>query len=350
MINLKFQYKRLFTIKINHNYYPEGVSNDFYFVPTRRTVKLIDKMSMLVRSNDGEINVLYDASRLDLLHHRLKNSNVSESKFSFMIFTNNQYFVNITDIPVDLKDKVFYCSNKNLGITKGGTLHTNEFVGAKDLYDTLPLELEKNEEGQMNYKLTLQNGEDSGAVPVKVHDGYQVDMAELLDGNYKIFGNDKELSSFVNIESKTKGSPIGFVDIFLNKSVKQEMLNEIEDNELKAFDYSLRFNSRSVYWKYIVVPTYLKRVKELAVLCQKGKGKLSFKSIGEEIINDKKTITFISSEQVKFKKFYEYEIQLKKKEGEGGGKTLIKKMSYASFDLIKPINEHDYMSEIYVYI
>jgi hypothetical protein len=91
-------------------------------------------------------------------------------------------------------------------------------------------------------------------------------------------------------------------------------------------------------------------VKELAVLCQKGKGKLSFKSIGEEIINDKKTITFISSEQVKFKKFYEYEIQLKKKEGEGGGKTLIKKMSYASFDLIKPINEHDYMSEIYVYI
>jgi len=351
MINLKFQYKQFFSIKINHNYYPGGISNDFYFVPTRRTVKLIDKMSMLVRSNEGEIRILFDASRMDLLQHRLKNSNDSESKFSFMIFSNNQYFVNITDIPVDLKDKVFYCSNKNLGVTKTGDLHNDEFIGAEDLYDTVPQELELNAEGNTEYKLKLQNGEAQENMPViDIENGFQVDVNGLLDGHYKIFGNDNELSSFINVESKTKGSPIGFVDIFLNKNLKQEMLNEIDENELKAFNYNINFNSRSIYWKYIVVPTYLKRVKELTISSQKGKEKLTFKSNGEETINDKKTLTFISTELVKFKKFYEYEIQLRKKAGDGGGKTVIKKMSYAPFDLLKPINQKDYMSEIYVYI
>ncbi len=351
MINLKFQYKQLINIKVNHNYYPEGNSNDFYIVPTPRTVKLIDKMSMLVRNLESEIHILFDASKLELLHHRLTNSNDSESKLSFMLFANNPYFVNITDIPVDLNNKIFYCSNKNIGINKTGILHSNEFVSDEDLYNVVPQELEDDDNHSVNYKIALENGEIEEEMPVtQINNGFQVDSIKLLEGHYKIFGNDKELSSFINIGSKTKGSPIGFIDIFLNKKIKQEMLKEIDNNELNTYNYKINFNSRSIYWKYIVVPTYLKRVKELSLTCQKGKEKLDFESIGDEKTADKQAISFITKKPVKFSKFYDYEVQLKKKEGATGGKTIIKKMPYAPFDLLKPVNEDYYLSEIYVYI
>lgn len=351
MINLKFQYNKLFSIKINHNYYPGGISNDFIIIPTPRTVKLIDKMSMLIRNKEGEIHLLYDASALDKLRYKLIHSNDSESKLSFVVYSKNQYFSSITDIPFDLHNKVFYCSNKNLGIYKEGTLHNGDYVHAKDLITLIPQAISEEGEDNLEYKLILENGESKTKMPVtKINKGCQIDTQKLLEGHYNLFENDKELSSFINIDSKIKGSPIGFIDIFLNQDIKLELIAEIESNEVKGYNYNINFNSRSIFWKYIVVPTYLKRVKELEITCQKSRNKLTFKSIGEESINEKKVISFISEELVKFNKFYEYEIQLKKKEGSGGGKTIIKKMPYASFDLLKPAKDNKYMSEIYVYI
>ena len=107
--------------------------NDFIIIPTPRTVKLIDKMAMLIRNKEGEIHLLYDASALDKLRYKLIHSNDSESKLSFVVYSKNQYFSSITDIPFDLHNKIFYCSNKKLGIHKEGTLHNDDYVNAKDL-------------------------------------------------------------------------------------------------------------------------------------------------------------------------------------------------------------------------
>ncbi|GEM_PF-1639729 len=352
MINLKFQYKPLFSIRLNHEYYPKNAPNDLYLVPTPRTVKLLDKMQFLLRRKNTNTEILYDASSLELLRHKLLTGNASESKLSFLLYSSNPCFVNITNIPVDLKDKVFYCSNKRLGTNKKGNLHPGEFIDQDDLFDIFPQELTENEEGKINYKVALESGEAEEEMPVsKIQEGYQVDMANLLEGHYTIFGNDKELSSFINLGGKTKGSPVGYVDLFLNKQIKEKLVNEIEEDELEGFEYNISFDARSVFWKYIVVPNYLKKgANKLTINCQKGKDKISFKNNGEEEVNDKKAVTFMSEKPVKFSKFYEYEIQLKKQDSKGGGKMLKKSMPFAPFDIIKPLNKEDYMSEIYVYI
>jgi hypothetical protein len=352
MINLKFQYKPLFTIRLNHDYYPQDAANDLYLVPTPRTVKLLDKMKFLLRRKNTSTEILYDASSLELLRHKLLTGNAAESKLSFLLYSSNPCFVNITNIPADLKDKVFYCSNKNLGINKKGNLHPGEYIDQNDLYDIFPQELTDNEEGKNSYKVALESGETAEDMPVsKIQNGYQVDMASLLEGHYRIFGNDEELSSFINLGGKTKGSPVGYVDLFLNKKIKQNLIDEIEENEVEGFDYNINFDARQVFWKYIIVPNYIKKgASKLSINCQKGKDKIVFKNTGEEEVNDKKAVTFISEKAVKFSKFYEYEIQLKKQDSKGGGKVLKKSMPFAPFDIIKPMNEMDYMSEIYVYI
>lgn len=351
MINLKFQYKQLFAIKINHNYYSNESINDLYIVPTGRTIKLIEKMAMLIRNKDGEMHVLFDASKLDRLYHKLINSNGAESKLSFMIYSKNQYFTSITDIPIDISGKIFYFSNKELGNNNSGVLHKSEYVNAKDLFNTSTQEINNDQDSNINYKIALENGELKDEMPViNLGNTLQVDMSKLIDGRYNVFGNETELMSFINIGPKTKGSPVGFIDIFINKNLKEKLIEEIESGEVSGYKYSINFNSRSIFWKYLIIPTYIKRVKELNISCQKGKEKLSFKKLAEDTIDDKRVMSFISDEPIKFKQFYDYEIQLKKKESDSGGKTIIKKMPYAGFDLLKPTEGNRYMSEIYVYI
>jgi hypothetical protein len=306
---------------------------------------------MLVRNKAGQVHVLYDASKTEMLARNLENINETESKFSFLLYSKNQYFVNITDVPVDLSNKIFYCSNKNAGLKRSTSLHSGKYLGPENLYELAAQEIKDDEEDNIDYEIVQENAEKNDENSVtKIEPGRQVEVDKLIEGHYKIFGNDKELSSFINIGKKIKGSPIGYIEVFFHKKLKQKVIQEIEANELESFDYNLYFNARSVYWKYMIVPIYMKRLKKLNVEAQNGKGDISFKGLGNEEVNDKKVISFISDKPVQYRQYQDFEIQLKKKEGEGASKTLIKKMPYAPIDLIKPMDKENYMSEIFIYI
>ena len=348
MIDLKFQYKPLFIIKLAHTYFGDRPAEGFQIVPTRRTFQLIESMGMLLRRKEGELHILCDVSRTDMLYQRLVQAGNSESKFSFLLFTSNPCFTNITDIPTDRKGRTFYFSNKHKGVENNISLHQNEFVGAEDLYSTEPQVLEQTGVNT-DYKIALENGDAEVDMPiVDIEQGFQIDTGRLLEGHYKVFGNDSELSSFINIGERIKGTPLGFIDLFFHSQLKQKILAELESDDLSSYLYHISFDARSVFWKFMVFPTYLKRVKKLNINCKKGN--LAFKQLGKEKIKDKNAVAFISEKPVKFSKYYSYEIQLEKLEGENAKKVLIKKLSYAPFDILKPGDENYYMSEIYVYV
>ena len=348
MINLKFQYKPLFIIKLAHAYFGNGSAEGFQIIPTHRTFQLLESMGMLLRQKEGELHILCDVSRKEMLYQRLVQAGNAESKFSFLLFTNNPCFTNITDIPTDKKEKTFYFSNKHTGVENNISLHKNEFVGAKDLYNTEPQVLEHTGVNT-DYKIALENGDAEVDMPiVEIEQGFQIDTGRLLEGHYKVFENDSELSSFINFGERIKGTPLGFIDLFFHSPLKQKLLTELANDEMSSYLYHINFDARSVFWKFMVVPAYLKRVKKLNVKCKKGN--ITFKLLGEELIKDKKVIAFISEKPVKFSKYYNYEIQLEKLEGENGRKTLIKKLSYAPFDILMPGDGKHYISEIYVYV
>ncbi len=349
MISLKFQYTPLFVIKLNHNYYEGQPAENFQLIPTKRTVQLIDRMGMLLRHKEGELHILCDTSRKEMLLQRLKQASAAELKFSFFLFTSNPCFANITDIPMDRKGKVFYCSNRNAGAKHEVRLHENEFMGAGELYNYTPQFLENNAEGGVDYRIALENGEAESEMPVTmIQNGFQINTGSLLEGHYKVFGNEDELSSFIHMGEKPKGSPLGFVELFFQPALKKNVMEELEGDELSTYHYHINFKAREVFWKYLIIPNYLKRVKKLSVSSKKGE--VGFKAAGEEMKDETKTFSFISEKPIPFRKSYNYEIQLKKQEGEGGKKTLLKKMAFAPFDMLKPYDEEHYLSEIQVYI
>jgi hypothetical protein len=348
MINLKFQFKPFIKMAVEHEYYSPGEDNEMYFLPTSRTVNLLNKMSMMLRHKEGVLNVLFDTSKTELLYHRLLQTEDKDLKLSFLLFSKNPYFINFTDVPVDIQGKVLYCSNKSIVEKNNGYLHESLALGKEEIISTTPEYLKDNEPEKNAFTFSLDDLNEN--VQKSILPGHQIEASSLNDGLYRIFANDKELSSFVNIGMRTKNSPIGYVDIFLGGIIKKRLLNEIENNQVPSFDYKIKFLSRSIHWKYNVVPLHTKRVKKLTVTTPKQSSKIEFKSLGEFEYNDNRMFSFISEKSIKYQKQYDYEIQLKKHEGEGNGKILVKKLAFAPFDSIKPYDDTNYMSEIYVYI
>jgi hypothetical protein len=348
MINLKFQFKPFITMAVQHEYYPMGENNEMYFLPTPRTASSLDKMAMMVRQENGVLKVLFDVSKSDLLTQRIMQSSDKELKLSFMLFSKNPYFVNFTDIPVDLQGKTFYMSNKHLNAKEKGLLHETDFVTKEHLISINPPGLRYGEPEDNTFSYSIDSGNEKKIS--NIQQGYQIDLSHLIDGHYQIFANDKDYASFVNLGAKTKRTPLGYIDLFLSGTIKSVILNALKKDEIPSMDYQIRFNSRSIFWRFNIVPLHTKRLKSLRLNCQKGKPKMTFKDLGEFDYNDLRMHSFITEKPVKFRKEFDYEIQLKKQEGDTGGKVLAKNLAYAPVDIIKPINETDYMSEIYVYI
>lgn len=348
MINLKFQFKPFIKMAAEHEYYAVGENNELYFLPTPRTAIVLDKMAMMIRVANGALNILFDTSKTELLHQRLLQITEKELKLSFLLFSRNPYFINYTNIPVQVQGKVFYCSNKHLKDKNSGYLHEADALDESQLVSASPEYLKDNESDKNAYSYSLDQGDEN--IANEILPGHQINCNYLTDGYYRLFANQKELSSFIHLGTKTKNSPIGFVDIFLGGAVKKRLLKAIEVGDIPTFDYKIKFHARSVYWKYNIVLLHAKRMKNLNVACTKGSSKLTFKNLGKSEYNDNRMFSFMSEKPVKYQKQYSHEIQLKKQEGESSGKVLVKKLAFAPFDIIKPLNETDYMSEIYVYI
>ena len=343
MINLEFQYKPLFKVKAIHEFFTDK-PNGFTFVPTAKTAELCRRMSLLIKHPNNEIHVLCDNLRQEPLRQFLSNESENALKLSFFLFSQNPYFINITNIPTELPGNIFYFSNLLLKLNESGNLSRSKFVAPEDLYTISdPANAANNDVYQVMQHSLKENTS-------LVNPG---SYRTLEEGLYKILDNEKEIQKFVNI-GNIKGSPIGLIDIVLTKDIQEQIIQSFEDNEPISYHYEINFESREVYWRYVIIPRYLKRVKNFEISQQKGKPDISFKKDTEPDPNETH-ISFISEKPIKFKDMYDFELQLKKKDaGDGAGKVIIKSLPYAPFDSIKPfLNDkttENFYSDIYIYI
>lgn len=304
MIFLQFQYTPIFRVIFENNYFQDNLLKSYTIKPTQKTLNLIHSIGLLYKETVGGFDVLADNCRPEQLMMRLDKAKLSGSVFQFLVYVKDPIFLNYTDVPVDLKNKLFYFTNKELGNNQEGLLSKSEFVSNDDLYNIVDNQ-------------TLEGLEN------------------------------------VTVPSGVKGSPIGLINLELNQPIVDKFNEAMMDEEIVSYHYKIAFNSRSVIWRYIIIPGYSKKLKGLNVVPQNNGEKIKFQAPKEIMIKeDKEALVFESEEPVKYKEFYDFSFQLKRGEGGNGGKTIIKKMQYASIDQIKPLenNKDKYCSEIYVYI
>jgi hypothetical protein len=306
-------------------------------------------MSLLIKHPNDEIHILGDYYRQEAFRQFLLNESENTLKLSFYLFSKNPYFINITNIPTELPGNIFYFSNLHLNLNESGHLSRGKFVSPEDLYSIADPAIS-----------AAANNNENDVYQVMQH--FRKDQSSIItagssrpseEGLYKTLLNEKEIQKFVHI-GNIKGSPIGFIDIVLTKKIQEHIIQGIEDDEPISFNYMVNFEAREVYWKYVIIPKYLKRTKSFEISQQKGKPSFSFKKDADSDTNENQ-IAFTSETPIKYRDMYDFELQLKKKDaGDGAGKVIIQNLPNAPFDSIKPFlkekTAEKYYADIYIYI
>jgi hypothetical protein len=304
MIELQFQYRALFNVKLENNYFEDNNLRNFKIEPLKDTLMLIDHLGYIFRVTETGFLVLADNQQSERLVMQLESLKGKGVKLGFLLYITDPIFRNYTNVPFDTSKKIFHFSNVDLQSIEEGKLHKEDFVSGKDLRTT---------ENIMNKPGT----QDRAALP-----------------------------------SNIKGTPFGLIELVLNDSLIEKMLDALIDNEIPEFKYKIAFDSRSVVWKYVIIPSYVRKLKDLRIAIQEGE-KVNFSSPESVFIKEKEALVIQSEDPIKFKEFYDFSFQLKRGDNGNGGKTVIKKMQYAHLEQVKPLNrenENDCYSEIYVYI
>jgi hypothetical protein len=301
MIELQFQYRSLFNIILKNNYFDDKNLRNFVIVPTNETQQLINHLGFIYKQNDSGFVVLADIQHPDhssLVFEGYLGKNI---KLDFLIYIQDPIFRNYTNLPYNNSDQIFLFTNRNLQASDKVNLHKAEFVSDQDL----------------------------------------IELAEINK-------NDKRSAGSRNI----KGSPFGRIELLFNDEILEKILDGLIDNEIPEFKYEINFDSRSTIWKYIIIPNYSRKLKELRISMLEG-DTVRFSSPQSIEINEKEALMIQTEEPVKYQEFYDFSFQLKRGSGGNGGKTVIKKMQYAPIDRIVPVdknNKENYIAEIYVYI
>ncbi len=305
MINLQFQYKPFFKLELKNNYFQDEILRGYQIKETLPTKQLIEHLGMVLKITPEGVFVLVDNGDPERLIKRMEQLKGTNSKLKFLFFIKDPIFKNYTEVPFDTNSKLFYFSNRDLGDKTEGKLHKSNYVSVEDLFK--------------------------------------------LKANGTLEGKDD-----VRVPTEEKGFPVGLIELELSDSIIDKFIDKMMDEEVSSFNYNIDFNSRSVVWKYFIIPGYQKKLKGLKIVPQNNQEGIKF-SAGEEVTlkGDRKALVFESEAPLKFKEIYNYNFQLKRGEGENGGKTIVKKMQFASIDLLKPHNSKEadnYCSEIYIYI
>jgi hypothetical protein len=296
MLNFSFSYRPLFTFSLLHEYYANEILSEISIIPTKQSLAKAQSMGFIAKQTENKFSILCEEDKLELVNLLP----TEELKFSFFIYTNNLYFNNFTQLPIEKPDnKILYFSNlnDNKGTLPSGKMHIHENVSEENYID-----------------LSLVSHPFPEEHPIK--------------------------------------KPIAFVEISIPELLKKEITDFTPFNELTTHDYFIKFSARKTYWKYAFVSRSRKLEKAEVVPGEGLPASFSQKS-NEVLLNNQEAFIFISDEPLVLKQFSEYNLKLTQKNKASKDTEILPRLPVPSIEMIKPESraiDTKVFSEIVVYI
>lgn len=354
MIDLSFKYQSLLKIVLKHDYYKEALTDQFKLVPVPSTSKLIEKTGFLVRNDQAGINILADLDTPEKILSYIEGD--EPLKLHFWLFTTNPYFINITDMPVEARDKILFLTNSGKKHKPDAPihLHDGEYAGGKDQFplSTDPVNM-FGFEADAEYDVKNSHADTMHLKGVAGRDvSLALSVSEAMEGKYELYGG-KEEKSFIYPGTNLSLRPLGLIEIVIDGDMKKQVVEELKtDGQLPSYTFSVTFHRRSTYWKYLIVPRYSNGIKQTIIHSEDNQASFS----GPEEVslsNGAKAWAFYSSKALELKEISDYHFQLKRGGANGSGKVLIGRLATPSIEMIKPESrkaDSKVYSEIIVFI
>ncbi|GAA5037977.1 hypothetical protein GCM10011506_35620 [Marivirga lumbricoides] len=353
MIDLSFQYRPLLKVDIQHEYFVEQPAKNLQFIPLQKSLNVINKLGLLLKSSERGFELLIDHRRKDALKMILTSE--EHISLDFWMISTNPYFNNITKSSDLSLNTIFSFQNKKANVEKVTSLHKKEYASEADL-----VYLSDNE-------ISLNNTSGIKVLEIKDEENTVVERLEnlsashkfipksLSEGLYKIFAEGKEIANFVSLPYKRPKYPAAFINLFLNSTMKEEIIQSIDEGlPIPQFDFVIAFNARETYWRYMLVSKYIKGL-EKSVILQDNK-KADFKGPMEmKLPNGQVAQMFESSNPLKLFEFSPHAFQLTRKNGQLNAteKILMKRLPIPAIDSLRSQqdkNNNNFFSDIIVYL
>lgn len=342
MLQFSFQYRQLFSCTFQHKFFVDLGASLFSYLPTAETELLMKRLGLICKAFNGTVNCLYDPEKIDALVNEIQRE--GDLTFRFLVDTRSDLFLNITEMPVDVLGKMYYFSNNNF-VREGDNevWHQAAFANEENLFAVYNnLQLPDNWIGK---ELTLKCGEKT--VSKWKAESKTVNL-NLPTGKYSV-GSDA--TGWVNfIHSKEIGikKPLAYIEIALTRGNTENFLSSLIDNQLIPSRGLIRFESRTTYWRYFIVPKYNIATDRFQIFTNDRKVEFS----GPEEVklpSGEKAYVFLSGISLPLMQKVTHNFQLKNKDG----KVLVQRLPVAAIDQIIPEVQHGVsknFSDIKVYV
>lgn len=260
-------YKILFRVKLSHGYYTEGISPDFFIIPTPETTNWLKNNNMLFRTDNTGFRVFYTADTGSEFNFPFTSFEATKLRFMLLLKNPGKFF-NVTNLVIGGKT---YQSGNILEFVNTGTgsqelnkhliwktepsIFTYEFPQKAEspLDDIGKLEIFN----EQNEQIILKGPDPNEIIPT--NDGrflYPVDLTEYPIGVYRFktyVNNTDEEERSIYVDGRLKKTGVfGMVHIDLSSS---SVLFDPEEEELQytAPDYDAALLAKAPYWRYLMI-------------------------------------------------------------------------------------------------
>lgn len=402
------RYARLMQVNVDHTYYPNpnsgGNCSDFNVQPTPPTAAFMRSLGLLFFPEPTGFSVLYNASNAQGLFGYLREHHTNSvagrrmqhwTRLSFVLSLNNLNFINFTDIPVntDPTKKNFYFSNQNAQPDKSGAvLNGGKDVDASSLMrvdgpevrvstpDDVDRVVALDIAGQPVYfdvagrqlpyvpRCIPQPASELGTAREVCRDVVYLDFATDNEDKYVIQTLDAAgniLRQWPMLYTISEPIPLCFIDLLFSQPTPDaEGVYPVRDlyprrkTSVVTVNYVLKFDARSTFWRYYIVPQPQDKVLDNLAIETMGDGPqvLFDGPVETKLINGSKAYLFTSQQQLQLYQQSPYRFRLKgmPRHMPAYDEVLVARMPVASAAQILPEGgmkePDDIYSDIYVYV
>lgn len=283
----KLYYERLARVMVRHTYYNASADScpDFDISPTPTSAALMGDLGLLFRYEKTGFSVLYDETRADvLLDYLARQGGEGQqcwTRLSFTLTLNNPYFINFTDVPIDVNPSAqnFYFTNREARADGGRVvLNAGEGVAGGELLKVAPSQVALRVPADVEEVLVTDL---AGEVVVRwpactptsppacarpVGDAAEsfvvyLDFSGLPEDKYfiEIVGGESG-GKFPVLYTVPSPAPLCFVDLFFaDPDGSAGGVYPVRDlyspgRKIVPVSYELGFRARATTWNYFVVP------------------------------------------------------------------------------------------------
>jgi hypothetical protein len=336
----------LLTVQITHDYYRNTYCRDIKMRPSSVTAVLLKKWGIILKQV-GESYVLLCDTLVE------KNTKVqafipaSPVSMTFVLYTTDTYFDNITDLPLDPADQVFYFSNHSANA--GGNmllLHEGRKAAASDKIALRPLMFTHAvPPAAVETTVTVVDRKNNSVLSQTLPSSTAacfIDLTAAGEGEYTVKVDDRPVLQFYALGTE-RGRVLGVIEIFIDDEVEEHFRLLDTGGAPVNPRYGIRFGSRATTWVYLVQGNYPSRYKDMIITGANtsftGPKKIT-------LSNGDKAVAFYSEDPIPLAERPLHYFQLK----ENDSNVLMDMLPAAGPALIKSSDDGRILSEIFVHL